>query len=286
MTDSLFTRVTREIPIRSVSVSLIDLESIARLVMDKNRDALVLELSEINKLVLDEKTRVDRVTLLEQTNIMTIFINGRGGDNLIAYSPDVFKSHLLPTHITSVTIETQTRRQVVTNSDPTNYIRVHFDFSKLIFTSPQFTPTGTLLNVSLLRINGNNDAWVVGTFQAINERLNAVKNARSFLHGSITYQFGLYVLILPAVALLMDQTYRNYNSYFDNLGPVTKFGTIAYGFLLSAIAFRLFFNYALWVFPTVELINERDRSTKHRKFLFTVLTSLLVGAISYYTFKR
>ena len=286
MIELSFNRVSREKPIRCVSLSLRDLESIAKIVFDKNKAAVEIEKGNVRKADIEAKTRDDYLQLIEQNQKMTIFVTGGGGDNLVAYDPSFFQSHLLPTSISAVTIETQTDRKVTTNFDPPNYMRIHFDFSKLKFRTPNFTSAGTLLNISSLRVEGADEAWVVSTFRGLEDRLNACRNSRSLLHGPGIYESGLVFAAFPGSIFLIDEIYRRYQVYFDLFGPVVRFGALAYAFLICVIAYRMLFNYSLWAFPSVELLNDRDPSAKHRKFWFRVITSLIVGAVGFYLFKR
>lgn len=90
----------------------------------------------------------------------------------------------------------------------------------------------------------------------------------------------------PITIFFVDEVYRRYQLYIDSLSPLLKFSGFAYGILLGIIAYRLFFNYALWTFPSVELTNERDVASKHRSFWFKVVSTVLFGAIGYLLYRR
>jgi hypothetical protein len=137
-----------------------------------------------------------------------------------------------------------------------------------------------------LQVAGNNEAWVTSTFKTLDDRINIARNARSILHAPGSYLTGLVFVVFPTLIFIIDQTYRNHQVYIDSFGIIIKLGGMAYAFLFGTLIYRWLFNYGLWAFPSVELINERDVSARHRKFLFSVVTSFLVGAISYYLYKR
>lgn len=121
---SNFSRTTRSKPLRCVSLTLKDLEAIARIVEDKNALAKHSELSAIRLSNLDEDAKKNVLSLVDQNQRMTIFINGADGDTLVSSDPSVFQSHNLPLNISFVTIETQTHRKISTNTEPLNHIRI------------------------------------------------------------------------------------------------------------------------------------------------------------------
>jgi hypothetical protein len=286
MTGDVFNRVTQITPIKSVSFTLRDLESFARLIQDKNAAAVQIEHIKIRGLNVPAEDEQKYLKLVDDFQKMTIFINGSQGENIISYDPSIFQSHTLPTSITNVTIETQTFRQVSTKAEPDNMVRLNFDFSRFQFGSAKFTAANTLQNGSLLQVQGLNEAWVTSTYKSILDRIKAASNARSFLHSTGTYELGLWLVAFPMVLVVANRIYGDYQSYFDSLGVILRFGSLIYFILFSAVCYRLLFNYALWAFPSVELVAERDRSAKHRKFWFSLFTSLLFGFIGYYLYKR
>lgn len=165
-------------------------------------------------------------------------------------------------------------------------VRLHLDFSRFQLGSAKFTASNTLQNGSLLQVQGLNEAWVTSTYKSLHDRIKAASNARSLLHSTGTYELGLWLAAFPTVLIVADKIYGEHQSYFDSLGVILRFGALAYFILFCVVCYRLLFNYALWAFPSVELITERDWSAKHRKFWFSLFTSLLFGFIGYYLFKR
>lgn len=285
MTDTLFNRITKNKPLQSVSFSLHDLENIAKIISDRNEYAIQIEHSFIQASNAAPEQQNEFLKIVSDNQKVSIFINGGDGENIIAYDSSVFQSHLLPVLITNITIETQTYRQVRAKSDPPNFIRFQVDFSKLQFGSPKFAPNGTLLNTSALQIQGTDEGWVASSFKALEDRINAARNGRSFLHNPGTYEVGLLIFAFPALIFLLDQIYRNHQEYFDSLGIITRIGAVSYAFLAGVLTYRLLFNYGLWAFPSVELINDRDTAAKHRKFWFSLTSGLIIAGISYYIFK-
>jgi len=286
MNETFFNRIVRNSKISTASISISDLKIFAKLIHSKNCDAISLEQTQISgsSLTLDEISSFHE--LIPRIQRMTIFINGSEGENLLGYEADIFDSHLLPTTITDITIETQTFRQVQTKSDPPNFVRLHFDFARFEYGSPRITPAGTVTNNSIIQVQGVNEAWVTSTFKAIADRLLKLSNRRSPIHRAGTYQLGLVLIAFPTLLLLIDHTYRSHQVFFDEFGLIVRIGLLTYAFLFGVLAYRIFYNYALWTFPAVDLIDDRDRSVGHRKVWFSVVTSFVVGLISYYLYKK
>lgn len=106
MTGEVYNRIVQTTPIKSVSFTLRDLESFARLIQDKNTAAIQIEHAKIRGLKASAEDEQKFVKLVDDFQKMTIFINGTQGEHIVAYDPSIFQSHTLPTAITDVTIET------------------------------------------------------------------------------------------------------------------------------------------------------------------------------------
>lgn len=282
----IFSRISRQTSLRSISVTLKDLEDIAKLALDKNLKAVEIEKAAAQRFQAEPDEIKKYIDTIERTQKLSIVVYGPNGEVSMSSDPSFFQSHLLPLEIVGVTIETQTKRKIESGSEPNNFLRINFDFSSLKFLSPQFAPDGTLQNFSTLQVQGTDEPWVTSTFQTLLARIYVTRNRRGFLNGAGTYVGLLIFFITPMVIILVERLYQNYQSLFDGISLPARIGWMAYGYLLSVVAYRLFFNYALWVFPSVELVNDRATSTKHRKVIFAICSSLLLGGLSYLIYKK
>jgi hypothetical protein len=286
MSNNVFNRVRQSTPIQCCSFTLRDLEQLARIVFDKNSELVAIEHTKIKNLQCSAEEQLKYIQLVTDQQKMTIFIDGSEGEHLIAYDPSIFQSHTLPSVISSVVIENQTYRQVTAKIEPENHIRIQLDFSRLIFAGPKFTAAGTLQNNSILIVQGFENAWVTSAYKVLYDRLKSIRNARGLLHSKGTYELGLVLVAFPTLIFLIDKIYNQHQDWFDSFGIIFRIGGVCYAFILGLIAYRLLFNYALWTFPSVDLINERDKAATHRKIWFSITMGLVTGFIGYYLYRK
>jgi hypothetical protein len=151
-----------------------------------------------------------------------------------------------------------------------NWLEVQFDFKKnqiLDFSSKIADPSSK--NNSYIKVQGVNETWVDGTYQAINAFLKDKQLYRDWLYSNNIYDGLLYLLFFPLVfrfAYLLGSNLKLSNLPSPLMVAIYIY---IYIFIVSLYIFRCLFNYAKWLFPLIELKN--GRSFKQRIFLFTII---------------
>lgn len=225
---------------------------------------------EFKKIVSKERERAFRIT---------VTVAGNDGQDLSGYGTEVFDSPNLPDDIASIYVSNEAAYQGVAGRRPINRFSVNFDFSKppLVDNSnPVSDPTP---NFSNLTIEGDRDSWVAAIQEATMGVLSKRSNGRRFLHAAFVYDIGLLLFSFP---LGLYVCWRLSGAIHHTLGQHSGFlsGVAYFYIMLSAVwAYRIFFGYTKWSYPTVELREAEDRSKRHRKFWYAILTSFVAGLL-------
>ena len=278
MISEPFSKVTKQKPIANCSLSLSDLEAIAKLCIAKNVEAVRIEDNLVRSIGLDEESLRNHLENIIYKQQVLIFINGYAGESIHSSDPDIFRSHLFPDSVKNVAIESSINRKVSTGTDPNNSFRLEFEFAKN-FSQVNASPHAAGQPQSYLRVEGTDEAWVVATFQVLETKLLSKNNWRGLLHSAGIYELLLFIVMLPLSIFLIDVVSKAFHEKLNELNIVARIGSLMYGFLAVIVFYRLFFNYTLWVFPSVELINENGASTAHRRFWWKVISGILVSGI-------
>lgn len=160
-----------------------------------------------------------------------------------------------------------------------NTFELFLDFSKpplLDSKNPVSIPT---LNGSNLSISGHKDAWVALIEEAVVGITKKRRNRRTWLHRAFMYDTGQLLLGLPAGLYICWKL----SGFIDNhLGTINLFlSSVAYVYIILLVlyAYRIFFGYTKWAFPTVELEESRDNARTHRSFWYAILLSIIAGFV-------
>ena len=274
----------KSVQIRSVMISMTDVKKIF--------DRLYKQVSEeaettIRKLKKPENQSTEDFEkeieeIREQAFRITITIEGKTGDNsasLFGDKSSLFDSPNLPESISTIFMTNTVAYERFTQRRPKNSFSLFLDFSK-----PKLLDGSTLVssptpNTSHLDISGDRESWIASINEAVMSTLSARGQKRGWLHVGFVYDFGLLIAAWPIGLYACWMASSQIERTLSNISSFLSAAAYLYIFIAACWAYRIFFGYTKWAFPTVELESPRSSSRTHRKFWYVIICGLIVQII-------
>jgi hypothetical protein len=263
--------------LHSLALSLDDVTRIFERLLGHVREQADIEIAKFIKPEgkSDEEFQAEKEDVRTRAFQVTVTIAGDNGASLYGDDVAVFSSPNKPNEITSIYMTNGTAYQLVAGQRPLNAFDLLLDFSKpplLDSNNPLSSPTPNRSNLS---VDGDRDAWVAAVTDAVMAVARHRKTRRLWIHRAFVYDFGLLVLGLPFGLYLCWKLSPFVTEQLATIHPFLSATAYIYVVLLVSWGYRILFGYTKWVFPTVELIDNRDTSTGHRVFWWAIVISLI-----------
>ena len=197
--------------------------------------------------------------------------------------PVVFNSPRFPDKVKSLYINSELDLRNLYNWFPRNRFELLLDFAKPEFNL-SLSPSGSTPNASKILVSGRNETWVNGVYHAVIEFVKNRKTRRQFFHRHSVYDLLLACVSLPFAFSIASKLSGLINDLFGEHSGILKSAAYVYVFYFSVLLFRIFFDYARWIFPIVEYKESTDTAQKHRAILVAIILGVL-GNFIYDVFK-
>jgi hypothetical protein len=197
--------------------------------------------------------------------------------------PVVFNSPRFPDKVKSLYINSELDLRNLYNWFPRNRFELLLDFAKPEFNL-SLSPSGSTPNASKILVSGRNETWVNGVYHAVIEFVKNRKTRRKFFHRHSIYDLLLVFGGFPFAFSIASKLSGLINSLFGEHSGILKSAAYVYVFYFSVLLFRIFFDYARWIFPIVEYKESTDTAQKHRAILAAIILGVL-GNFIYDVFK-
>ncbi|RVU37826.1 hypothetical protein EOI86_00530 [Hwanghaeella grinnelliae] len=269
-------------PISCAKLSIEDVAKIFRRLEKSVLEQGDLEISELlpqeNEPSAEFEERKQKIK--ESAFRVTVTINGSDGSSFFGDNEALFYSESLPDEISMVYMTNKTAYNGVARIDPNNGFELTLDFSKpplLDFRNSISSPTG---NVSGLRITGDRDSWVATIHSAVMDIVDLRRTRRRLIHIGAAYDIGLAVIGFPLGFYFCRHSSPLIEKLFAESSVFLTSAAYFYLMLLTLWIHRVMFEYARWIFPTLELEKNNSNIVFHRGFWWTIIVSVL-GSIAY-----
>ncbi len=205
-------------------------------------------------------------------NKLWIQIWGENNEYISGDHESIFDDERLPKKIMRINFNSYNGYQIASQNRMQNWLELQFDFKKnqiFDFFSKITDPSNQ--NNSYISVQGTNETWVDGVYQAINSFLKDKTLSRDWLYSKYIYDTLLYILFFPLIfrsAYLLGLSFN-----LSDLPMPLMVAIYIYIFIISLYLFRFIFNYAKWLFPLIEL--ENGSSLKQRLLLFAIIIGVL-----------
>lgn len=165
------------------------------------------------------------------------------------------------------------------NIRPANAFTLFLDFNKpplLDVYSPLSAPTP---NGSRLTVEGDRSSWIAAVTDAVTGVTSKRRHGFGLLHRAHVYDFGLLLFALPLGFVACGRIAPFVEAYLGSTNSFLVSAVYVYVMFLVAHAYRAFFGYTKWAFPTVELNKGPNSARRHRNFWIAVAASVVAAAI-------
>jgi hypothetical protein len=192
---------------------------------------------------------------------------------------ELFNSPNLPDRIAGIYLTNVTAFQNVARVRPANSFELNLDFSKPPLLDGKNLVSSPTPNLSHFAIQGDRDAWVASISDAVMGVVQNRRNKRTWLHRAFVYDLGLLLIGLPSAIYACWKSSTLIERYLESTSSFLSVSAYVYVVLSVVWAYRLFFGYTKWAFPSVELTEAKDAARKHRAFWYLLMIGLLVNAL-------
>jgi len=266
----------------SCSFDIEYLKKLYNIMSEKNIEAANLEIGSLKKAPAQTDEDFSRLKeYLKSLYKVTIEMTGSQGEYIFSESPDILNKESLPDRINSVVFDNSVKYNFELKKDPSNKLKISFDFRKVpifdLITSPSLPSS----NDNYINVVGINETWVDGANRKIIESLKGRSNRRGWLHRRNVYDLLVWFAFIPVSFWTIYRLESIYKINHLGVSPFLMVFAYFYFFLFILNIFRVVFNYSRWVFPYNELDAKQDSaSTAHRFILFTLFLSI-IGSFVY-----
>lgn len=269
-----------------ISTCILSMDDLRKLYDQLSDSLIIIADKEVNSLkkppeVSFEDFEGHKAWLRSQYRISVIIIGGNG-EFLYEENNSIFNSHQLPNTINRVFLSSKSFYRFNTQKDPADWFELTLDFSKpplLDWVNNVSSPTP---NESNLIVSGQDDTWVSGVVRKVEQKIQAHKTHRNFLHAPFIYDAGLLIFGLPAAFSITSLA--SIYIYSQMSGTFLVFAAHAYVFIATLLSYRTLFGYTKWAFPKIE--HNMSNASKHRKLwggiIGTIALTTLTAAIHKY----
>lgn len=217
--------------------------------------------------------------LLDDAFRITVTIRGQLDQQLYGEDVNIFQIENLPLPIRSIYFTNATAWQRnAQNSMPPNRVEVLLDFSKPALLDPNPLVSEATPNSSSVTVNAREMTYFRAVRQLSEEKLLQKRTPYSIIHHNYAYDFGIWLLILPA-ALILSTYYMD--QWLPSNGPNASYrwAFFVYSVGTLLVAYRVLVSYTKWAFPVTVLKENKDSAWKHRAVIGAVFAWFFYKAI-------
>ena len=208
---------------------------------------------------------------------LKVFITSDEGDVYSAYDQSLFDDANIPSSLKSIVFDSSPDHLSALNKRPNNWLRLELNLSRSIILDLTASPSEPTQNGSILMIEGADNNWTTTALTKIRKALSDYKTNRGLLHQRNVYDVYIFAFGLPIVFVILSRLNDALGNFLSSLNSIQQTFVFIYFFLLSLAVFRLFFNYARWVFPYIEFDMGKGKRKLHRTIWWFVFSTIVAG---------
>ncbi len=225
-----------------------------------------------------EQIRADRETLKLGFELQ-VTVRGIDDKELFGTISAVFNSPSFPEKVKTLYIDSKLYLKNFHNWSPRNSFELLLDFTKSEILDLSLLPSVSTPNASNVLVTGLNSDWVSGVYRKVTNFVQVRGTRRGFLHWHGIYDLLLFLIGFPLAFWSVYKLSATIDNLFSGLSVFVQNGAYVFLFFIFLQIFRLLFNYAKWVFPTVEYKGQTETASKHRYILSGLIITVVGGLI-------
>jgi hypothetical protein len=271
--------ISRQIPIPSCSVDVVDLDRLFRILQQKASEAADEQVASLQQQPGQIAEQFEQAKeLLRSLLNLVVRVQGSNGEWIAANTADSIRAESLPVSVARIEYDSCFLFRGKFNNYPQNNFLVGLDFTRTSILDLSNTATTLGPNQSNVAVSGGNITWVNAVTEEMRTFFQERSTARGWLYSRFTYDLLLMVIGIPVSF--------NVVYHFDKiLRPILKLpealfvALYVYLVLVALLGFRFLFNYAKWVLPKIEGPAGRHGSPRLHKTILAALAVTLLGRL-------
>ncbi|MEE2634080.1 MAG: hypothetical protein VX940_07230 [Pseudomonadota bacterium] len=279
-TDLIIPLFRRDIKPSNLVLSASDLREFAELISEANDRSREIEFQkrEAESFETDEDAR-KHIKQLMPIEYRYVEKNGNSAEGLGVPNVD---ERTFPEDMNTIFISNASFAERAVNRRPGNTVEAFIAFDRPTLKMDLITlPSNPTENRSVINVAGNDEAWVIATYEKIKEFFAKKRATRPVIHGSGAYDSFIYFLFLPSLLWVFFKSSGAAMTQWINAQTVFFNVLIAiYVLLLFLLIGRFLFQYIRWLFPPMEYYKKsKTVSGLHRATAGLVLSAIFLSAL-------
>lgn len=268
-------------PLPSCAIDITYLKKLYRILNEITQKAADTEISKLKKNPGQSDEEFEKLKETARNLYkLSIQVFGTKGEYIFSESPDIFDETKLPDHIARIIFDNSLKFNFTLKKDPSNKIRVEFDFQKTKIFDLITNPSKATHNTSNIYVFGEDEIWVSGAYKNVIQSLQERANKRNWLHKTNIYDLFLWFIIIPLCFFTIYKFERLFSLKTRSISTVFVVTLYLYFFLITLNIFRMIFNYTRWVFPKMEIVTSLKKGAiVHRVILGMLFLAILSSFI-------
>ena len=254
------------VPVRGCVLSMEVIKEVYKELNQINKDfgGQVLSGLQRNEDMTNEQWQAHTEFLLQDVFRLTVTIEGVRDQQLYGDTVEVFDDENLPKPIKSIFFTNATAFRERSNGvDPRNQLSVYLDFGKPDLLDPNPLVSAATPNGSEVNINAQDITFYNAVQNTIEKKLLVHKTWYAAIHRNFSYDAGIWIFALP-FALYFSVYFMDQIIPRDSNFEIYRWPLFLYFVGLSLIFYRALIAYTKWAFPVNVLLENKDRSRRHR----------------------
>lgn len=272
----------RSIPLRSLTISRADLIELGRRLQETVQEFGKAELAGLNKPddLDEEQWAGEKNQLLDRAFQTTVRVTGE--DDRAVFVPRVehLEEALTGRLIKSVYLTNKQSYESAANRFPTNQFEIFLDFSPSIVLDADNPVSSPTPNRSSLNVQSIGEAWASAVEDIALRVFKRRRRLRGIIHAPFSYDFSLAIIGMPLAFATLFIADPFISGLMPSPSVVLVVGVYAYLFFVLLWLYRALFGYLRWLFPTVELVDQKTAQHTHRRLGLWLFGGLALAGLS------
>ncbi|MCA8932582.1 MAG: hypothetical protein KDA49_08955 [Rhodospirillaceae bacterium] len=262
-------------PLSAITIDIADVQKIFEKLDAKCKKDGWDELDKLQK--MEDETPEEHSArirkLHEELFHVSVFIYGDDGSCIIGEDSNIFSFVNLPSKISRIYMTNTLAYRTQIDRDPLNRFELTLDFSRPPIVDTNQIASAPTINNSTINSIGDEEYVNVVVAHVVDLERNRQNNRKSF-HSGFSYEVGLLVFGFPFTLSACWTA----SDTIDRIVSITHsfLGVIFYVYLVIFCLnlYRVIVGYMRWLFPLVELRQNRSFGTMHKAFWAAIVTTL------------
>lgn len=270
----------RDLHPTNLVLSAADINEFCELVAEANERAKDLEYAKLDLSTFESPEEAHQ----RVNEMMPIDYNytAGNGDFLQGLGMPKTDERTFPDDLQSIFVSNAAFAQRAINIRPLNTVEVFLGFEKpTLKIDLETLPSNPTENSSVVNVAGRDEDWVISTAQKIEDFFKKRKAVRPIIHGSGTYDYFIYLVLLPSAIWLFYDRGSRLSLWLDNQSMFLNVVLGVYVILLTLLLARFVFQYVRWVFPPMEYYKRNRLGAYIHRSIAALLGLAIVGGAAY-----